>query len=117
MKMPRVAKNPVPESEKKRCTAPDCNLVVHRRMLCFKHYNKDQGIVIIRSARPLCACGNSYYAKDMCRSCYMAVFRNKAKQNGAQKQTVSIEVYMAKFWEWVVKDLGIHGASDRSVMF
>jgi len=47
----------------------------------------------------------------------MAVFRNKAKQNGAQKQTVSIEVYMAKFWEWVVKDLGIHGASDRSVMF
>jgi hypothetical protein len=115
--MPRVSKNPIPESEKKRCTEPECIRVVHRRKLCYKHYIQEQGIVIVRAPKPLCDCGNSYYAKNMCRSCYMAFFRNKSKTNGVVKQAISVEAHAAKFWEWVVSDLGINGSSGRRVMF
>jgi hypothetical protein len=47
----------------------------------------------------------------------MAIFRDQKKKNGATQQVESIEVHMARFWEWVVSDLGIYGSSGRRVTF
>jgi len=59
-----------------------------------------------------CRCGKAHYARGMCKSCYMVWFRSQDKEETFTPFALHPK-HLNDFWDFVVEELEITGASNK----
>lgn len=96
-----------------KCLQPGCMRVAARKELCWPHYGIESGRTVVnKPEKKPCACGQKYYARNMCKSCYMTWYRSGLREDTFEPYSLHPD-RLTDFWAYVEETLGVSGASTR----